>query len=466
MRSPWLSSYYRKLDKVHTFALTVDGHKFHILLNPEIGSWVALIPDEFEAYQNGTLDELKWESLYMRKLASTADGGQVELAFPGPANYPSVVVVNITTNCNLRCKYCFADCEPFKGEDMTEEVMVTIIQQMLEMPEVGVITFEFQGGEPTTNIPGLRRFIEHAERLKASSGKAVKYRIETNGILITDDLIALIKRFDIEVGVSIDGPKLLNDAARIYPDGTGTFQDIEQGIRKLRANGITIDGSCCTMGQHNVGNPIEIVEFFNQIDISFKPRPANVLGREIISKMTTKPGEWAEAYKKMYHVSKQGRVDNFSIHIFEENVYTPIRDYICLRFPCGAAREIISINPNGDVVPCDGFKGEQAFVMGNVLEESIVDMLQKDWVVKLRNRTWEDIPKCKECMFHAMCCSCCYSAYGAFGTIWREDPHCIDRRKIFVFLMKEWIRENVLCNGDTSQAIGSSGKPRIPQMDQ
>ena len=41
-----------------------------------------------------------------------------------------------------------------------------------------------------------------------------------------------------------------------------------------------------------------------------------------------------------------------------------------------------------------------------------------------------------------MCCSCCYSAYGKFGDIYREDPHCADRRKIYVYLIQSWLEEN------------------------
>ena len=108
------------------------------------------------------------------------------------------------------------------------------------------------------------------------------------------------------------------------------------------------------------------------------------------------------------------------------------------------AREVISVNPDGTVYPCDGFKGENDFNMGNLMEESLKSILEKSWVVKLKNRTAADIPKCRKCIFRAMCCSCCYSAYGAFGTVYREDPQCEDRRKIFLFLIEEWIRRNIL----------------------
>ena len=43
---------------------------------------------------------------------------------------------------------------------MTEDVMDATIDSMLSMPQVKVITFEFQGGEASTNVPGMRTFIE------------------------------------------------------------------------------------------------------------------------------------------------------------------------------------------------------------------------------------------------------------------------------------------------------------------
>jgi uncharacterized protein len=437
-----MSTSYQKANNLNKINREIDGVKYVILLNAELGSWVVLTEKDFERYENNEFNEIEMEALYLRGLALDDQGQTVTMDFPKPADYPSVIVVNITTLCNLKCKYCFADCGPIKGDFMTEEVMRRTIEEMFKMP-TPLVTFELQGGEPLCYLDGMRRFIEISEELRKTTDKRVQYRTVTNCTLISDEFIELAKKYDVKVGVSIDGPKDMTNAVRLRQDGTGAFDDILAGIKKMRDNGVDVDGAVCTVGQHNCHNPEEIVDFFAEHGISFKPRPANILGREIQNNTTTKPGEWTDAYKKMYYRSKLLGIENFSIHIFEENVYTPIRDYICLRYPCGAAREVISVNPNGDVFPCDGFKGEQSFVIGNLLNENLEDMLNKDWVCKLKNRTAKDIPRCKSCLFRAMCCSCCYSAYGAFGTIYREDPHCHDRRKIFMFLLDEWIKNNV-----------------------
>ena len=435
---------YIKSKKVQSFILNVDKEKFHILINPELGSWIALTEEEKERYEKSKLTKDEWLSLFLRGLAENENNQELELDFPIPAEYPSVIVVNITTGCNLRCKYCFADCGPFKGENMTEDVMDATIHSMLSMPEIKVTSFEFQGGEASTNVPGIRKFIEKVEAVKHKYDKQVKYRTEINCISVTDDLISLIKKYNIALGISLDGPKDMNDQVRVDIDGKGSFDRIEKGVKKLRENGLYIDGTVCTVGQHNVHHPRELMKFYNEMGMNFKPRPVNILGREKEYNLTTRPGEWAECFKKMHAMRDEIDIENFSIHIHEENVYTPIRDYICLRFPCGAARELVSVNPNGDVFPCDGFKGEESFVMGNVLNETIEKMLKKSNIVELRSRTAETIEKCSRCMFKGMCCSCCYSAFGAFGDIYREDPHCEDRKQMYIYLMEAWIRKNVL----------------------
>ena len=332
------------------------------------------------------------EALYFRGLALDDSGEEVGMEFPGPADYPSVAIVNITTKCNLRCKYCFVDCGSFVGEDMREEVMRRTIEEMYKMPSK-TITFELQGGEPLCNIDVMEQFLELAEAMRQGTDKVVKYRIMTNATLIDDRFIKLAKKYSINMGVSVDGPGEMTNLSRVDENGVGCFDAVNEGLDKLIAHDLTPNGAVCTIGKHNCKDSYKIVDYFHSKDIAFKPRPANYSGRELKTHMTTAKGQWFEAFKEMYYRSKNLGAINFSIHIFEENVYGPIRDYICMRYPCGAAREIITVNPDGTIYPCDGFKGNERFLMGNILDESLEDMINKDWVQKLRERTEKDIPK-------------------------------------------------------------------------
>ena len=433
---------YYPLEKTHFAMFSVDARsgKYTVILNPETGSWVALELEEYNAYLNGELNRALMENLYLRGLAVDEDGEYVIMNFPKPANYPSVVVVNLTLNCNLRCRYCFANCEPGVNLDMGEGVMVRVIEEMFKMPSK-LITFELQGGEPLCNFEGMKRFIAISEELKNKYSKFVKYRTVTNATLINNEFIEFAKRYDLAVCVSLDGPEEMTNQTRVFSGGEGAFSEIMTGVKKL-SDEYRIDGAVCTIGQHNMKRGKEIMNFFEEQRIDFKPRPANILGREIENNTTATNGEWADTFIEMHQISKDTSIENYSVHIHEENVYGPVRDYICLRYPCGAAREVISVNPDGTVYPCDGFKGESEFIIGNLLEENLEDILHKESVEKLRNRTHKDIETCRNCLFRAMCCSCCYSAYGAYGTVYAGDPHCKDRKKIFKYLIKDWLDEH------------------------
>ena len=428
------------LNEYVKFNVSTQKRDYTVVLNPQIGSWIAFEDDEYEDYVNGKLAQPKMENLYLRGLAKDADQELVSMDFPEPAQRPSVIVVNLTMTCNLRCKYCFAACEPGVGDFMPEDVMRQVIIQMFKMPSK-LITFELQGGEPLCYFEGMKRFVEISEELREQYGKMVQYRTVTNATLISDEVIEFAKRYNIAVCVSLDGDEEMTNQTRIYADGKGAFSDIMKGVCKLQSK-YQIDGAVCTIGQHNMKEAERIMNFFIKQGISFKPRPANLLGRELENHTTTVNGEWADVFIKLHQMSENAPIENYSVHIHEENVYGPVRDYICLRYPCGAAREVISVNPDGTVYPCDGFKNEKEFIMGNIMNEELEDILSKDWVVKLRSRTYNDIEKCSKCMFKAMCCSCCYSAYGAFGTVYREDPQCADRRKIFMYLIKAWLEKN------------------------
>lgn len=414
--------------------------EYMVILNPEIGSWMAMSEDEYKEYKTNQLDNMKMENLFLRGLAKDFDGESVNMEFPKPAERPSVIVVNLTMACNLRCKYCFAACEPGTGDFMSEEVMEKVIIEMFKMPSK-LITFELQGGEPLFYFDGMKKFVEISEKYKNKYEKIVQYRTVTNATLINDEVIKFAKEYNIAVCVSLDGNEEMTNQTRIYADGKGAFKDIMKGVKKLKEE-YEIDGSVCTIGQHNMDYAEEIMNFFITQGISFKPRPANILGRELENHTTTPSGKWAEAFIKMHKMSETSPIENYSVHIHEENVFGPVRDYICLRYPCGAAREVISVNPDGTVYPCDGFKNEKEFVMGNLKTETLEDILTKDWVEKLKNRTHKDIEKCNQCIFKAMCCSCCYSAYGAYGSIYREDPQCEDRRQIFIYLIRDWLEKN------------------------
>ena len=58
-----------KSKNVENFSLKVGKHKFQILINPELGSWMALTEEEYGKYKKDDLTQEEWLSLFIRGLA-------------------------------------------------------------------------------------------------------------------------------------------------------------------------------------------------------------------------------------------------------------------------------------------------------------------------------------------------------------------------------------------------------------
>jgi uncharacterized protein len=66
----------------------------------------------------------------------------------------------------------------------------------------------------------------------------LRHSIQTNGMLLTPEWCDFLKRWDVGLGVSIDGPQRLHDSYRVTRSGRGTFRRTLDGIRLLRSTGV------------------------------------------------------------------------------------------------------------------------------------------------------------------------------------------------------------------------------------
>lgn len=93
--------------------------------------------------------------------------------------YTCVALIEVTQNCNLNCKYCFADAEVGKAEDPTLEQIKFLYESVLK--QSGVCSIQISGGEPTTrdDLP---------EIIKIGTEMGFTFiQLNTNGIRIAED---------------------------------------------------------------------------------------------------------------------------------------------------------------------------------------------------------------------------------------------------------------------------------------
>jgi len=151
------------------------------------------------------------------------------------------VALNLTRQCNLRCKFCY-NLPYLTGEDageLTAEEMIAFLKAA--RPLTGKApTLTTLGGEP----------LLYPEKLLAVSAAAKRMGysllVSTNGTLVTDDFARRARQLGLQVQVSIDGPTAeVNDRVR----GKGAFERIRRGIETLvRHRAYTIISMVCHRG--------------------------------------------------------------------------------------------------------------------------------------------------------------------------------------------------------------------------
>ena len=143
----------------------------------------------------------------------------------------STLIKPASSLCNMRCKYCFyADETSLRSTPcygvMSKETSEKIIDRAYEFTQNGGVGFAFQGGEPTVaGLDYFTHFVDYAKRKRPENVK-LNFSIQTNGLLIDENWCKLLAENDFLVGLSMDGPRDINDFSRIDASGEGTFDRV------------------------------------------------------------------------------------------------------------------------------------------------------------------------------------------------------------------------------------------------
>ncbi len=141
--------------------------------------------------------------------------------------------------CNMRCKYCFYE-DVARSRTvrhmgiMSRDTARCIVSETFRMVSPGgMITFMFQGGEPTlAGLDFFRDFIA-LEKQYAIPGVQIHHAIQTNGICLNEDWASFFRDHGFLVGLSMDGSQAIHDLFRVDAGGNGTWERTVAALRLL-----------------------------------------------------------------------------------------------------------------------------------------------------------------------------------------------------------------------------------------
>lgn len=153
------------------------------------------------------------------------------------------LVLVVTENCNLRCKYCvfsgrYAHQRTHSLRHMPESLakdsvdwFVRLVEEQHRKQPRKQFALTFYGGEPLVNVDVIAATLEHA---------AMKYPglfqvgLTTNGTLLTPEIAGLFVRHELNLAVSLDGPEADHDRRRVDRQGEGTHARVMANLRHIR----------------------------------------------------------------------------------------------------------------------------------------------------------------------------------------------------------------------------------------
>lgn len=343
-------------------------------------------------------------------------------------SYIKALCLNIAHDCNLKCKYCFAEEGEYHGKRMimTAEVGKRSIDFVIKRsgPRKN-IEVDLFGGEPLLAFDVVKEIVEYAKVQEKMYNKDIRFTMTTNATLLTDEIM---KYADENVGnivLSIDGRKEVNDKVRVRADGSGSYDTIMPKIKKMVAMRDKTKQYYArgTFTRKNTDFFEDIIHLANEGFKEISIEPVVLPSSDPLSLREEDLPVIFQQYDKLYDemIKRHNNADGSEFKFYHFNIDLQGGPCVYKRISgCGAGNEYVAITPNGDIYPCHQFVGNEDFKMGNIFSS---DDLKEDIAKELKEANIYNKPKCKKCWARFYCSGGCQANNYNFNPNSIKDFH-------------------------------------------
>ena len=313
--------------------------------------------------------------------------------------------------CNLACRYCYYLDKGTFGTAagpprMPDDILESYIAQHIAASPDEIIRFSWHGGEPTILGADYYRSVVQIQRRLCPPGRRIANGMQTNGTLLDDDWGRFLAAEAFSVGLSLDGPRALNDRYRLTRNGRSTFDETMRGYEVLKRHGIATD-ILCVVSAANVSRPTDVYGFFREIGASYVtflplviPQPGAPGGASPESVPSEAWGDFLNAVFDEWQSRDIGRV---KVQIIEEAARTAFgqEHSLCIFRPvCG---DIPVVERNGDFYSCDHYV-DAKHRLGNIRDTAFLALIESPAQRAFGLAKLKSLPRvCLSCEVREMC---------------------------------------------------------------
>lgn len=327
--------------------------------------------------------------------------------------------LHIAHDCNLACRYCFAEEGEYHGrrELMTYEVGKAALDFLIaNSGNRRNLEVDFFGGEPLMNFQVVKNLVAYGREQEKLHNKNFRFTLTTNGVLLNEDIMEFANKEMANVVLSIDGRKEVHDFMRPFRKGAGSYDLIVPKFRQFAESrnqtNYYVRG---TFTHHNLDFSKDVLHLadlgFEQISV--EPVVAEETEDYAIQEADLPKlfEEYDNLAKEMIKRHKEGKDFNF-FHFMIDLEGGPC---VAKRLSgCGSGTEYLAVTPWGDLYPCHQFVGNDKFYMGNVFEGVKNTEIREQF----RGCNVYAKEKCRDCFAKFYCSGgCAANSYNFHGDI-------------------------------------------------
>lgn len=327
--------------------------------------------------------------------------------------------LHIAHDCNLACKYCFAEEGEYHGDRslMSYEIGKKALDFLIANSGNRVnLEVDFFGGEPLMNFQVVKDLVAYGRSKEKEYNKRFRFTLTTNGMLLDDEVMEFANKEMANVVLSVDGRREVHDFMRPTRNGKGSYDLIIDKFKKMaemrNQTNYYVRG---TFTHYNLDFSKDVLHL---ADLGFKQisaEPVVAAEEQPYAIQEADLPKLFEEYdllaKEMIKREKAGKGFNF-FHFMIDLTGGP-----CLYkrlSGCGSGTEYLAVTPWGDLYPCHQFVGMEEFKLGNV--DTGIEKAELVNEFKLCNVYAKD--KCKDCFARFYCSGgCAANSYNFHGNL-------------------------------------------------
>ena len=301
----------------------------------------------------------------------------------------------VTSRCNALCDHCGSRCTSNKTDELSAETFKKVLDDVAQNFGTKAIMLNITGGEPL-----MRKDLFDITKYADSLG--FKWGLVTNGMLITDDVIAKMKETHMStISISLDGMKKTHEEFRHVP---GSFDKIISAIKKLKEGNFVEHIQVTFIAtKNNISDLPEVYRLLSMLEIdSLRISGIDPIGRAKDNESLMLD---QEDYLFLFDFIKEHSNSPLPVvwsctHYFgnTENTLDPTGK----KFTCYTGIHVASVLSNGDIFGCPNIPRRKELIQGNVLKDNFCDVWNNNFEF-YRNPNRTRAKQCENCEYWNYC---------------------------------------------------------------